>query len=314
MEEHPFILEDIIDNIKDLYEPQCQEKGLSLHIDRGMHAQTPIMGDALRLKQVLFNLVSNAIKFTHKGAISFEIQSAVEENDKLSCRFAVRDTGIGLSESQIERLFSAFSQADNSVTRKYGGTGLGLIISKNIIAMMHGKIWVESRIGEGSVFYCTAIFSLDKNFSLRQNLVDDVEAQDYELAQPLSTAHLLLVEDNEINQLVGKEILLSANFTLDIANNGQEALDMLENNRYDAILMDIQMPVMDGYTATKKIRAQEEYASLPIIAMSAHAMKGDKELSLASGMNDHITKPIEPDTLFKALHFWITQSRSASSE
>ncbi len=304
MEERPFTIGKLVQDVKDLYGAKIAEKQLHFLIESGQHADMNILGDALRLKQVLFNLVSNAIKFTDSGKIALTIASTLQQDNTLHCEFAVEDSGIGLSSEQIDRLFSAFSQADSTVTRKYGGTGLGLAISKNIISMMHGNIWVESEVGKGSTFHCTAIFPLA---GARQEQA--LETGNTEQAAPPApkyiTGHLLLVEDNEINQMVAQEVLQSAGFTLHIANHGQEALDLLEKNTYDAVLMDIQMPIMDGYTATKSIRAQEKFAHLPIIAMSAHAMKGDKELSIAQGMNDHITKPIDADVLYKTLHYWI---------
>ncbi len=308
MEERPFTLQSIGEEVSDLYGPKCVEKSLQLQVGYGEYEHVLLLGDALRLKQVLFNLVSNAIKFTEAGSVSLEIQSSLHKDTELHCQFAVRDTGIGLTADQIDRLFSAFSQADNTVTRKYGGTGLGLAISKSIINMMRGKIWVESAYGQGSAFFCTAVFSLapqdtqqtEKALHAAQH---ELSYDEYDSKHTKLSGHLLLAEDNEINQLVAQEILQAAGFTLDIASNGQEALDLLQKNSYDAVLMDIQMPLMDGYTATEKIREQACYATLPIIAMSAHAMKGDKEVSLSHGMNDHITKPIDPEVLYKTLHF-----------
>ncbi len=304
MEVKPFTLRTLCKDVLDLYHPLSEQKGLKLQVNEGEHSSLVLLGDALRLKQVLFNLVSNAIKFTRSGTVTLEIESAFRGENNLHCTFAVRDTGIGLTREQIDRLFSAFSQADTSITRKYGGTGLGLVISRSIITMMHGNIWVESEYGKGSAFFCTAVFDVSqeqvKTFGLEERSLATVRSRQV-------FGHLLLTEDNEINQLVAKEILQTAGYTLDIANNGQEALELLEKNTYDAVLMDIQMPIMDGYTATKHIRAQQQYAKIPIIAMSAHAMKGDKELSLQHGMNDHITKPIEPDVLYKTLEYWLSR-------
>ncbi len=305
MEEHPFTLQSISKEVVDLYGPKCNEKNLNLRVQAGEHGELTLLGDSLRLKQVIFNLISNAIKFTSKGTISLEISSKLLLNGKIQCKFAVSDSGIGLSAEQTKRLFSAFSQADATVTRKYGGTGLGLAISKSIITMMQGDIWVESEVGKGSTFFCTALFTVTSLTTQVQESAE--ESEELESTELMQKGHLLLAEDNEINQLVAQEILLSAGFTVDIANNGQEAVQMLEKQSYDAILMDIQMPIMDGYTATKHIREQEKYASLPIIAMSAHAMKGDKEISLSHGMNDHITKPIDPKLLYKTLHFWLSK-------
>ncbi len=311
MEERPFTLQEISQEIKNLYETKSQEKGLELQVTLDAHGETVLLGDALRLKQVLFNLVSNALKFTESGSITVEMTGELQSQGHLYCQFAVRDTGIGLTKEQIARLFSAFSQADNTVTRKYGGTGLGLAISKNIISMMQGDIWVESVPNQGSTFFCTAHFALAPEWAKpktqHQSQEDSLDAAQTVLHKK---HHLLLAEDNEINQIVAREILQSGGYSLDIAQNGQEAIQMLEENTYDAILMDIQMPVMDGYTATQQIRMNAAYATLPIIAMSAHAMKGDKELSISHGMNAHITKPIEPEILFKTLQFWISKKKS----
>ncbi len=304
MEEHPFVLKNIGKDIKDLFGTISTEKGLSLEVELGEHANTRLLGDALRLKQVLFNLVSNAIKFTEEGGVSLKLETTLGHKGNLHCQFAIKDSGIGISPEQKERLFSAFTQADNTVTRKYGGTGLGLVISKNILSMMGGTIWVESEAGKGSTFFCTAIFKLAPNIAEGQELTEEIFSIDL---NDFKGKHLLLAEDNDINQLVAQELLFAANFTVDIAVNGKEALEMLNKNTYDAILMDIQMPIMDGYTATEHIRSKPEYASLPIIAMSAHAMKGDKEISLSYGMNDHITKPINQEILYKTLHFWLAK-------
>ncbi len=302
MEKKPFILHSIGEEIKDLYGHICADKGLILDISCSEHDKLPLLGDALRFKQVAFNLVSNAIKFTDSGGkVLIEAQSAIHNDAELQCEFSISDTGVGLSAEQVGKLFSAFSQADSSVTRKYGGTGLGLAISKKIISLMGGEIWVQSEPNKGTTFTFTAVFPL------AHEAVEQDE-QNVGLDTSLMTGHLLLVEDNEINQMVAQEILQAVGFTLDIAENGQQALDMLGKNTYDLILMDIQMPVMDGYTATQKIRAQEKYAALPIIAMSAHAMKGDKEISISRGMNDHITKPIDANVLYKTLHFWLQKS------
>ncbi len=307
IEKQPFILHDLGKGVKDLYSHACEEKNLLLDISCSEYRELPVLGDALRLKQVVFNLMSNAIKFTEPGGkVFFEAESELVDNKELQCTFIVSDTGIGLSKEQIEKLFSAFSQADTTVTRKYGGTGLGLAISKKIVNTMGGKIWVESELGKGTSFFFTVTFPLADCAAFQASKIDLDEAV---LENITLKAHLLLAEDNAINQMVAEEMLLSLGFSLDIANNGQEALDLLEKNTYDAVLMDIQMPVMDGYTATQKIREQEKFKKLPVIAMSAHAMKGDKEISLSHGLNDHITKPIDLDMLHKTLRFWILKSQ-----
>ncbi len=303
MECVPFTLQSVCTEVVNLLGHIARQKGLDFSVEQGKHSELAIIGDPLRLKQVLINLLGNAIKFTSKGSVSLIIDNIKMLDQKLHCKFTVKDTGIGLSKEQIKTLFSAFSQADTSVTRKYGGTGLGLVIAKSFVELMQGCIFVDSKVGEGSNFTFTATFPLaSENQLVREDLT--------EIAYNTSAhagGHLLLVEDNQINQLIAEELLKKDNYTLDIANNGQEALTMLTQKKYDAVLMDIQMPIMDGLTATKLIRKQKEFDTLPIIAMSAHAMTGDKEKSIAHGMNDHITKPIIPEILYSTLDYWIHQ-------
>ncbi len=307
MEIAPFTLRELCTEIYELYEPLSNKKGIKFYIEKGSHPFTVILGDALRLKQVLFNLVSNAIKFTSEGAVTLSIEKSTQVGEELHCLFSVKDTGIGLDEEQISRLFSAFSQADTSVTRKFGGTGLGLVISRSIAHMMQGDIWVESSLGQGSTFYCSAIFTI----SPKQQNIESLDTRNADYASiPTGIGHILLVEDNEINQLIAEELLQKNGYTVDTASDGQEALDMLHKKPYDLVLMDIQMPVMDGLTATVEIRKQARFDTLPIIAMSAHAMSGDKEKSLAHGMNDHLTKPISPELLYITLHQWLVKKDS----
>ncbi len=306
MESVPFNLHNLCTELEGLVAPSLYKKELDFVLDEGAYAKLAVLGDPLRLKQVLLNLLGNAIKFTQKGSIGLSINSDIISNKELQCKFAVTDTGIGLSKEQLKKLFSAFSQADSSVTRKYGGTGLGLAISKRIVEIMGGRIWVESIVNQGSSFIFTVTFPLAQE--------SIVEEKNDILEMPIMTehkdAHLLLVEDNLINQLIAEELLKKGNYTLDIANNGQEAIEMLNEKHYDAVLMDIQMPVMDGLTATKQIRQNPKFAHIPIIAMSAHAMSGDKEKSLSHGMNDHITKPISPSILYSTLKYWLQSKES----
>ncbi len=304
IEATPFTLDQIFKEVYDLFAVSSKEKGLNFHLDMDVHGTKTLLGDPLRLKQILFNLTSNAIKFTSEGAIHLSAQEEHHDENGLKMLFSCSDTGIGLSPEQTQRLFSAFSQADTSVTRKYGGTGLGLAISRNLAQMMHGDMWVESEEGRGTTFYFTATFGV----CTEQNAADVAleSGADAEQDSTKGVGHLLLVEDNEINQLIAEELLRSVGYTVETANNGQEALDMLHKKPYDLVLMDIQMPIMDGLTASKKIRELEQFQTIPIIAMSAHAMTGDKEISLSHGMNDHITKPIVPETLYNSLHYWLT--------
>ncbi len=339
MENIPFTLYEIASELKLLFKPQVQEKGLQLLFVGDDYAKRFLLGDPLRIKQIFFNLIGNAIKFTERGSITISLEVQEEKSaQSIRCLFSVTDTGIGMTQEQCSRLFSAFMQADTSVTRKYGGTGLGLVIAKRMANLMHGDLWVESSQGVGSTFFFTAIFEYasEKEIATAPTANDvTITQQDLEniasyttaeaLTQPSSshteatttcavetaekkehahTAHILLVEDNPINQLIAEELLKSVGHSVDIANNGQEALQLLTQNTYNLVLMDIQMPILDGLTTVKKIRQDKQLQHMPVVAMSAHAMTGDKEKSLEHGMNDHITKPICPETLFATVQKW----------
>jgi len=315
IEQAPFRLRDICDDLHTVFSAKITEKGLNFHVKADNLPDTTIIGDPLRLKQVLFNLLSNALKFTEKGDICVNITQNQQENGQIQCRFVVRDTGIGMTQEQLERLFSAFTQADASTTRKYGGTGLGLAISKNLVQMMHGEIWAESTPGEGTAFIFTVLFGkVDE--TMENGKTDAIPAQatlcsenqgNTESPHPdkKNPGSILLVEDNEINQIIAQELLRKAGYMVEIASNGQEAVHMVKQKHFDLVLMDIQMPIMDGLAATREIRNENAFHNLPIVAMSAHAMAGDKEKSINSGMNDHITKPISPDILYATVDKWI---------
>jgi len=453
MESVDFKLEDTLDNISTLVGIKTQEKGLELLFKTDPAVPTTLFGDPLRLGQILINLSNNAVKFTDSGEIVVSTELVKKEEAQVTLKFSVRDSGIGMTEAQAAKLFQPFAQADSSTTRKYGGTGLGLTISKRLAEMMGGKIWVESHPGQGSTFSFTANFGLgkekaQKRFKLSPDLrgmkvlvVDDndtsrgilremlesfsfevtlaasgrealteletaSESQPFELVlmdwqmpgmdgieasrriknhkglskipaivmvtgygreevmqqveeaglegfllKPVSPsmlfdatmkafgaavpdmarvaqskeqaaeafkhiqgARLLLAEDNEINQQVAKEILEGAGLAVTIANNGLEAVNAVKAGNYDAVLMDIQMPVMDGYTATREIRnLRSEIRNVPIIAMTAHAMAGDENKSIQAGMNGHVTKPIDPDQLFATLQKWIQPSEKRAA-
>jgi PAS domain S-box-containing protein len=462
-----FNLEDVMDNLANLVTVKAQEKeDLEVLFNTNWEVPRFLIGDPLRLGQVLINLSNNAVKFTDSGEIVVSSELLEQNEDKVTLKFSVKDTGIGLTKEQAGKLFQSFTQADTSTTRKYGGTGLGLAISKKLVNMMGGEIWVESEYGQGTTFNFTVDFGLgkerakkrfvtstdlrgmkvlvvDDNVTSRKILKDMLESFTFEvtaaasgpegiteienapknqpfelvvmdwkmpemdgieasrhikshpglvkipaillvtaygreevmqlaeqvgldgfLLKPVSPsvlfdacmqafgeaipeksrvssreqkeaevlkhiqgAHVLLVEDNEINQQVAREILEGAGLKVSLANNGQEAIDAIMKNEYDAVLMDVQMPVMDGYTATKAIRKWEggmrnkirkdadskskirdpksKIEGLPIIAMTAHAMAGDEDKSLQAGMNGHVTKPIDPDQLFATLQKWI---------
>jgi len=471
MESVDFNLEEVLDNLGNLVTVKAQEKeDLEVLFATAQNVPRFLVGDPLRLGQVLINLANNAVKFTDVGEIVVSTELVKKSTDRITVKFSVSDTGIGLTEEQAGKLFQSFTQADTSTTRKYGGTGLGLTISKRLVEMMDGEIWADSEPGQGSTFSFTATFGIgreevkkrfapspdlrgmkvlvvDDNPTSREILRDMMESFSFEvtlaatgqkgiteiekadrdkpfemvimdwkmpgmdgieasrrikehpglshiphvvmvtaygreevmrkvekvgldgfLLKPVSPsvlfdtvmqaygqevpetsqisqrqgkadalerirgAKVLLAEDNEINQQVAKEILEGAGLVVSLADDGQQAVNMVKENHYDAVLMDIQMPVMDGYQATREIREWElkaqgsklkgeesaEYSDtsdqqpvassqkpIPIIAMTAHAMAGDEEKSLQAGMNGHVTKPIDPDQLFATLQKWI---------
>ncbi|WP_137972133.1 response regulator [Pseudomonas sp. F(2018)] len=447
LEQLPFRLEDVLDNFASMIGLKAEDKGLELLFHTQADLPTALIGDPLRLGQVLINLGNNAAKFTERGEIVVGVEGTIEGEDRVMLHFQVRDSGIGMTAEQCQRMFQSFSQADSSITRKYGGTGLGLSISKKLVELMGGSIWVESTPGQGSTFHFQVylgvqrnaqprrMFQADELLGMRVLVVDDnasareilsgmarnfglevdvaesgatalhmlddaltrqlpydlvlmdwkmpdmdgmetvrrmrstnpdctpsvimvtafgreeareeAERQGIQLPVVLTKpvtpstlleaigvvlgkgvqsetratersgqsassmanlqgARLLLVEDNELNQELARELLEIAGVQLRVAWHGQEALDILAADAdFDGVLMDCQMPVMDGYTATGRIREQAQFATLPVIAMTANAMEGDRERALACGMNDHISKPLNVEGMFATLAKWI---------
>jgi signal transduction histidine kinase/CheY-like chemotaxis protein len=308
----PFYLDEVLGNLSNIVSFKAQEKGLELCLRVEPDVPNGLVGDPLRLGQILLNLVGNGVKFTEKGQIVVKVSNeSPPSDDKAFLRFAVCDSGIGLTEGQISKLFQSFSQADSSTTRKYGGTGLGLTISKRLTEFMGGKIWVESVYGKGSDFIFAVPFmrhEADKELigeALSENADGlDSRAQSHAL-EHIRGAKILLVDDNELNQEVALELLTMAGMVVAIAKNGEEAVAQASLDSYDLVFMDVQMPVMDGYEATRLIRSKPEFESLPIVAMTASVMAGDREKCLDAGMNDHVHKPIDPKELYGALNKWI---------
>ena len=260
-----------------------------------------LMGDPLRVHQVLLNLVSNAVKFTEAGSVTLNCTVVDATELEVTLQFEVLDTGVGIDPIQMARLFTAFTQADNSTTRRFGGTGLGLTICKELVGLMGGQIMVDSTPGMGSTF--TTLLSFDRgNASWREVLpMEDLADQ----SDPLIGARVLVVDDNFINLEVAGELLRQAQVEVVTASNGREALEKLAHLEFDAVLMDLQMPVMDGIAASQQLRLDPRFSNLPIIAMTANAMAGDRERCLAAGMNDHIPKPIDPTELRHTLVRWL---------
>jgi signal transduction histidine kinase/ActR/RegA family two-component response regulator len=305
-----FDLERCVAEALDLFAPQANAK--SLHLGYHIDANTPQfpMGDATRTRQILVNLVSNAVKFTPAGKVMVQVDSSpllalssVNGNGQVyELHFQVQDTGIGIPSDRLDRLFQAFSQVDASTTREYGGTGLGLAISQRLCALMGGRIWVESQVDRGSTFHFTviaeAIPKLPTEASPQRYPTDRSRSP----TVPVSPLRILLAEDNIVNQKVALRMLERIGYRADVVNNGAEAIAHLQHIPYDVVLMDVQMPEMDGLEATRQIRRQWQSIARPwIIAMTAGAMEGDRQACLEAGMDDYITKPVKIDALQLAL-------------
>jgi signal transduction histidine kinase/BarA-like signal transduction histidine kinase len=290
----------VAENVRELMTPDARAKSLEMSVDVAADVPECLVGDATRLEQVLLNCVSNAVKFTPRGGVRVRVSLKCLTNSGADVLFEVEDTGIGMTDEQVSKLFAPFYQADASSTRKYGGAGLGLAICRGILDLMGGEIWCESREGAGSKF----MFEL--SLALPKPEVDGHPHGDGEESfADLAGMRVLLVEDNEINQMVATELLSQKGIETEVVGNGLAALILLNGGaRFDLILMDIQMPEMDGITATMRIRENPMLKSLPIIALTAHALPADRELSLRSGMNDHLTKPIDSALLYKTLRRW----------
>ncbi len=304
MEQVDFQLPAVVRNMVNLVNLTAREKAVQLSIKIEQDVPRNLVGDPLRITQVITNLVNNAIKFSHQGdTVKVMVALKSEKEDEVVLEFSVEDAGVGMSKKQMDKLFKPFSQADSSTTRKYGGTGLGLVISQEIVHMMGGEIWVESELGKGSIFHFIVHLKKQKDTPVQ---IEKTEGHDANKpTSSLRGTSILLVEDNELNQELAYELLVNKGMRVEIAANGELALEALRKKRFDAVLMDCMMPVMDGYEATRQIRKQEIFRELPILAMTANTMKGDREKVLAAGMNDHISKPIDPDVMFETIAKWI---------
>lgn len=303
----PFSLEDVISHVHTVTVQKAHEKGLLLQLNVTQNVPRYLVGDAMRLGQILVNLVNNAIKFTERGSVQLKVEKLSEEEQQVGApvllRFSISDSGIGMTADQIERLFSAFTQADSSTSRKFGGTGLGLSISRQLVELLGGEITVNSTFGIGSCFE----FTVPCNVCSEANLLAMGRAISTSKNQYADTL-VLLVEDNEINQQIAVELLDTVGIKVDVASGGQEALEKLASasaSTYDLILMDLEMPGMDGHQATRNIRSQDRYHHVPVIAMTAHAMADVRQRCMDEGMQDFLPKPVQPNALFTMLARWL---------
>ena len=295
-----FGLATLMQNIANQLGEAAAAKGLTLTVDIEAGLAHQLRGDALRLEQVLLNFTSNAIKFSENGEIVTRVKVLSDSGKDILVRFEVQDQGIGMSGTEIAELFKSFHQADPSTTRKFGGTGLGLVISKQLAELMGGTVGVDSTPGQGSTFWFTARLGRALSF-LRNDRGEVTQA----VLDRLHGAYLLLVEDNLFSQQVGRELLEHVNATVVVANNGKEAIDLMLKHRFDCVLMDVQMPVLDGFEATRMIRSDPRLKSAVVIAMTANAGRDDQRRCMEAGMDEFVTKPISPNQLFEVIAKWI---------
>jgi two-component system sensor histidine kinase/response regulator len=308
LEQTTFSVGGALDHVRSMMSERISSKELDFIQDLDPRVdELSVIGDPLRLGQILVNYLSNAVKFTERGSITLRTRLLAEQQDQVLLRFEVEDTGIGISRESQDRLFEAFEQAEASTTRKYGGTGLGLAISNRLARMMGGETGVESEPGVGSKFWFTV--------RLRRGgaLLDEFE-RPRDRHDIRAGARVLLVEDNEINQEVAKGLLEEAGVAVELAGNGHEALDKVAAQRFDLILMDMHMPVMDGLEATRRLRASAQGRDVPILAMTANAFAEDRQRCLDAGMNDHLAKPVDPSRLFAVLARWLPATADGATQ
>jgi signal transduction histidine kinase/ActR/RegA family two-component response regulator len=297
-----FSLQDVLSDVSNFVRDKAMMKGLRLEFDCDPLLPSAMQGDSLRVTQALLNLVNNAVKFTDRGGIAVRAMRESQRDDGVVLRFEVTDTGIGMDAAQVARLFQNFHQADASTTRKYGGTGLGLAISRRLAQLMGGDMGVKSAPGKGSTFWFTVRVSEAEATAPAPLLAIPATGGGLDA---LRGARVLLVEDNDMNQLIATEFLADAGCEVDVAADGSIALGMIRAKPYDVVLMDMQMPVMDGVTATREIRRDPRFDALPIVAMTANALEQDRRACRAAGMNAYVTKPFDPEEFLATVAHWV---------
>ena len=312
IEKIPFNVRSVLEDCVKSYQARAQQKGIALYFEMDSSSPSQVMGDPLRLRQIVTNLLSNAMKFTEEGFVAVSVRTRPIEGRFRTSQFdvEVRDSGTGIENDKLQSIFEKFTQADGSITRKYGGTGLGLAITKRLTELQEGRVTVESTPGSGSRF------TISLPYDVVQESIGSAVAAPLLRApadEQLKPARILLVEDNVVNQKVVLAVLRKRKYHIDVASDGREALNLMETSRpYDLVLMDVQMPVLDGLETTRIIRKDPRWASLPILAMTAHAMTGDRERCLQVGMNHYISKPIQPAHLIATITQALASAASRS--
>jgi PAS domain S-box-containing protein len=311
LEQTAFKIGAVFENTLSLITHKAAEKTIDIRVDMpARFLSLTVVGDPLRVGQVFLNLAANAVKFTDPGgAIMLRASLTEETPDDLLMLWEVQDSGIGIDPEAQKRLFTAFEQADNSMTRKYGGTGLGLAISKRLVKLMGGEIGVKSELGKGSTFWFTVRLPKGIEAETTEQILPQRSA-DHVLFDEYSGKRILLAEDEPINQEVARGLMEEVGLMIDLASNGQEAVNQARQNRYDLIVMDVQMPILNGLNATQLIRSDSLNTTTPILAMTANAFDEDRQACLDAGMDDHIGKPIDPDSLYEILLTWLANNQS----
>jgi len=312
LEKIPFDVRIVLQDCVRSFQPRADDAGIDLVCDVASAVPDEVLGDPLRLRQIFANLLSNAIKFTVQGHIRVTLDATPITDSEVRMRFSVEDTGIGIPAEKLPLIFEKFTQVDGSVSRKFGGTGLGLAITRKLVDMHHGEIGVESEPGKGSTFTVNLRCTVPQPAKEHAKVSRPGAAKESRDGAP---ARVLVVEDNQVNQKVVTTVLRKRGFTVELANNGVEALELLErDDAFRLVIMDVQMPVMDGLEATRRIRLNPKWRNLPILAMTAHAMNGDREKCLSAGMNGYISKPVHPSHLISVMDEYMTAAEPAGAE
>ncbi len=312
LEETPFSLSETVGNVCAVIKPKAVRKGLDFTFSLSPDVPDHLAGDANRLRQVLMNLLDNAVKFTEQGSVHLCVKPIPDKDDRSGLQFSVTDTGSGIPTKKLDTIFDAFTQADDSTTRKFGGTGLGLAISKQLVQMMQGRLWAESTPGKGSAFHFSLHFKAESKSVAPSPMLSPSPPE----MAPLPGIHILMVEDSKYNAFVIQTYLKDTACRITVAENGRQGLEAFKAGGVDLVLMDIQMPGMDGYEATRTIREWERDQSLPrtpIVAMTAHALSEDAERCLQAGADIHLPKPIKKSALFDCIHE-LTKRQSQAEE